>query len=121
MANNEPFDPKKTVAAKLAKSTFQVAVEAYIKVIQGYAPFLALPVIGQIFTFAVVQFANGLFTFLADGASGIIIDLRVDKESYDYKKAVANLEQVIVAQKSEETVKKYDDQFKETLRKLINL
>jgi len=121
MANNEPFDPKKTIAAKLAKSTFTVAVEAYIKVLQGAAPFLAVPVVSQIFTFAVVQLANGLFAFLADGTAGIIIDLRVDKESYDYKKAVANLEQVIVAQKSAEQVKKYDEEFKAALRKLINL
>lgn len=120
MENNKPFDPKDTLAARLAKSTFQIAVEAYIKVIQGYAPFLALPVIAQIFTFAVVQFSNGLFTFLADGASGIIIDLRVDKENSDYKKSVSKLEEAIKTQSPEE-IKKQDEQFKETLRKLINL
>ena len=119
--NNEPFDPLKTTASKVAKSTFQIAVEAYVKYIQTAAPFLALPVIGQIFSFSVIAFANGLFGWIANGTSGIIIDLKVDKESYDYKKAVDSLQQVIAAKKSAETIKKYDDQFKETLRKLINL
>ena len=120
MKNNEPFDPQNTLAMKIAESTFKIAVEAYTKVIQGYIPVLALPVISQMFSFLVSTFSNGLFTFISNGASGIIIDLKVNKESSDYKKAVSALQIAIINQSPEE-IKKHDDEFKETLRKLINL
>ena len=119
--NNEPFDPLKTTAAKIAKSTFDVALEVGIKVVQGYAPFLAWPVIKEVFSFVVIGFFGIVWKSIEDGASGIIIDLRVNKESDDYKAAVDRLSRGILTGQSQEEIKKYEDQFKNALRKLINL
>lgn len=115
------FDPIKTEAAAIARATFDVVVQAAIKIAQSYVPILAAPVISQVFTFLVTQFMGLIYKESEKGASFIIIDLRVNKESRDYKDAVIDLKKAIAVGKTKEEMDAEIKKFKDRLRDLISL
>lgn len=114
------FDPKQTLAAKISKTTFEVTVQAAIKIAQGYVPFLAVPVVKEVFEFLVTKFMDILYKAAEQEASFLIIDIRVDKQSTEYVTAVSNLKTAIDA-KDETKIKEANDEFKKKLRNLIRL
>jgi len=116
-----PFDPLKTIEAKVSHSIFDVAIEAAIKAAIVYVPVLGAPIIKQLFTFCVEKFASLLYTQTELAVSFIVVDLKVNKQSEEYRAAVSELSTAIVEQKSPEEIERAREEFKTRLRTLINL
>lgn len=116
-----PFDPLKTIEAKVSHSIFDIAIEAAIKAAIAYVPFLGVPIIKQLFTFCVEKFASLLYTQTELAVSFIVVDLKVNKQSDEYREAVSQLSLAIATQKSPEEIERAREEFKARLRTLINL
>ena len=115
------YDPKSTAGAAIARATFDVAVQSAITICKTYVPALALPVVSQLFSFAVEKFMDVLYKALEESASFLIIDLKVDKENQNYKDAVLALANAVNTGKSKEEIENEKKKFKDALRNLVSL
>lgn len=115
------YDPKNTVGAAVARVTFDVSVQAAIKVVQGYVPVLAVTPLKQVFEFVVSKFMEVLYKAIEDETSFLIIDIKVNKEAKEYKESLASLQAAIVANKSKEEIDREKQKFKDAIRDLVNL
>lgn len=120
VSDSPVFDPKQTVGAAVARATFDVAIQAAIKVAQGYVPILAVTPLKQLFEFTVTKFFDILYIQSEQGASALIIDIKVDREDKAYKEAVASLKDALQT-KSIEEIAIEKQKFKDRLRALISL
>lgn len=79
------------IADEVMSSLFNVAVQAAIKAAQAEVPFLALPVIGTIFSFIVSRIADMLYVQIERDAAFLIIDTQVMHENKAYQDALGSL------------------------------
>ena len=118
---NSIYDPQQTVAAQVAKSTYDVTIQAVIQIVKTYLPFLRTPVISQIVDFVITKFMNLLYKEGQKNAALLIIDLNVDKQSEEYKQASSDLANAINSGKTKDEIEAERQKFKDRLRDLINM
>jgi len=121
MPNDSIYDPTTTVGAQIARTSFDVSIEAAIKLCQSYVPALAAPVISQIFVFFVKKFMSVLYEAIEKEAAFLVIDIKVDRQSNRYISAVQGLKVALESNRSKEEVEHEKEKFKEALRNLISL
>jgi len=114
------YVPVSPEAEAIARSTFDVTIEAAIKLAQSYVPFLAAPVIKQLFEFCVKKFMDLIFNASMVQAGNVIIDIKVNREASEYKEAVVSLKEAIRT-KTKEEIEIEKEKFREKLRALISL
>ncbi len=114
------YVPVSPEAEAIARSTFDVTIQAAIKLAQSYVPFLAAPVIKQFFEFFVRKFMDLLFNASMLQAGNVIIDIKVNRESKEYKDAVISLKEAIRT-KTKEEIEIEKENFRNRLRSLISI
>lgn len=114
------YDPKKTLGAAVARTTFDLVVESAILVAEGYVPILATTPLKQVFEFCVRKFMALIYVESENATSMLVIDIKVNRESKEYKEAVSSLETAI-SHKTKEEIEVERQKFKEKLRSLISL
>lgn len=120
MQKDPVYDPRQTVGAAIAEVSFNVMVEAAIKVAQYYVPALAAPVLKNVFEFCVRKFMKLLYVEMEKETSMLIIDLKVNKQSREYQDAVMDLRSAIQTN-DEKKIQDEKEKFKAKLRDLIRL
>ena len=119
-SNGPVFDPKQTVAAAISRSVFELAVDSAISAAVVAVPFLATPVVNQIFAFLVRSFMNLFYANVEESVSFAVIDARVNIEDINYKDSVSKLE-IAVAGRDAVEIENARQEFKSHLRSLISL
>ena len=120
MQKDPVYDARQTVGAAIAEVSFNVMVEAAIKVAQYYVPALAAPVLKNVFEFCVRKFMKLLYVEMEKETSMLIIDLKVNKQSREYQDAVMDLRSAIQTN-DEKKIQDEKEKFKAKLRDLIRL
>lgn len=111
-----------TAPQALADYLFNKAVDMAIVSTVASVPFLALPVINQIYVAIVKMVAKNLYKNLKILGFNIKVDIEVAKQTDQYKEAVKNLKDVLKNENSTEQERKQaSDDFDDSLRDLIML
>jgi len=108
-----------TVDSIIQAAIFDVALNALKTYLYAQMPWLAYPVIKQVFGAFLNWIAGYIYTYLTQVANFTVIDLQTDQEKASYDAAVTQLQD---AQSSGDpnALQKAKDQFKSTLGNLIH-
>lgn len=105
---------------QIARAIYDVAIEAVIQYSLATSPWLNLPVVRFLFTFIVTRVAGLIYDRIETGTELIIIGVKVENQSKQYKDAVAEFQQALESKKPEE-VSVAKQNLKDALRDLINI
>ncbi len=114
-----PVNPEaKAVDDAIHAAVFDIALEGYRKEAVALFPWLAFPVISQIFGLFTKSIAERFYQELSKFAVIRVIEAQTDREKADYRSAVVGLH---VAQGSPDPLvrEKAEERFRETLRRLV--
>lgn len=104
----------------LADYLFNKAVDMAITSTVASFPFLALPVVNQIYVYVVKKTASNLYKNLKKLGFNIKVDIEIAKQTDAYKSASKKLKKVFENEYSTDSeIKKASDEFDDSLRDLI--
>lgn len=98
---------------------YEVAVNAAITACSAYLPFLKLPIISSLFSFAVNKVAALIYTYLSQFVTFLVIDIQVDSEKTLYAQAEGGLRTAMLTADPAQ-IAAARAQFKATLGSLIH-
>lgn len=100
--------------------TFDVGLRAGFTAVYAYVPFLAYPVIKQVFEYCITKFFDIVYKELSLGVLTLVIDFKTEAEQAAYEKATVELKaQLQKAEQNVEELKAAQEEFKKKLADLI--
>lgn len=108
------------VESAIKRVTFGVALKAAFVAVYAEVPFLALPVIRQVFEYCVTKFMEKFYGELSLGILGAVIDIKTQAERVAYERARDELKaQLAKADDDVATLKARQAEFERRLADLI--
>ena len=106
---------------KLVHAGYSAAIDAALAAIFKAAPYLALPVLKQVFTFVFNKITRKIYENLEITVADFIIHARVAGENQAYARALAELKPLLEAGDLDEKKKKALEEYRARLGKLIRI